>query len=135
MKIKKLAVAAVSFLHLKGPDDAFLYENDKPVGIDLYGPGTTQAALVEERQTTRALARMSENDGKPSLPPIERHRAEVAEDLAMLTHGFREIEYDDLTGEKLHVAVYADPELGWIKEQALKHVGKWGKFLPNSATS
>lgn len=135
MKIKTLAVAATAFLHLKGPDGTFLYDDGKPVGIDLYGPGSPQYAQVEERQTTRAIQRMQDNEGKVSLAPLAQRREEEAEDLALLTAGFRHLEYDDLVGQDLFKAVYADPTLGWIKTQATKQVGDWGKFMPGSPSS
>jgi hypothetical protein len=135
MKIKTLAVAATAFLHLKGPDGAYLYDDERPVGIELHGPGTTAFAQVEERQTARAIQRMQDNEGKVSLAPLAQRRAEEAEDLAALTHAFRGIEYDDLTGTELYKAVYAEPALGWIKAQVSKAVGDWGKFMPSSASS
>lgn len=139
MKISKLAVAATAFLHLKDPDGAHLYDDGKPVGIDLYGPGSPQFAQTEERQSARAIKRMQDNDNKISLVPIEQRRAEASEDLADLTLAFHNIDYDGadgapLSGRALYVAVYSEPTLGWIKEQVLKTVGDWGKFKPVSAT-
>lgn len=138
MKIAKLAVVTTAFLHLKGPDGALLYEGKEKVGIDLYGPGSPEYARIDERQSTRAVKRMQDNDNKISVAPIDERRAEAAEDLTALTAGFHHIEHDGpdgtpLTGVALHTAVYSDPALGWIKEQATKFVGDWGKFTPGSA--
>jgi hypothetical protein len=141
MKIATLAVAATAFLHLKGPDGTFLYETDKtPVGIDLFGPGSPEFARIEERQSARTIKRMQDNDNKLAHVPVEQRRTESAEDLADLTAGFRNIDHDGadatpLAGRALHVAVYSDPALGWIKEQVVKFVGDWGKFTPASPTS
>ena len=139
MKIATLAVAATAFLHLKGPDGTHLYEGKEPVGIDLFGPGSPEHARIEERQSARAVKRMQDNDGKVSLAPVEQRRAEAADDLAALTAGFRHIEHEvdgrQLAGVELHTAVYADPTLGWIKDQVARFVGDWGKFTPGSATS
>ncbi|MCU6454353.1 hypothetical protein LPN01_09700 [Sphingomonas sp. A2-49] len=141
MKIKTLAVAATAFLHLKGPDGTFLYEADKsPVGIDLFGPGSGEFAKIEERQSARTIKRMQDNDNKVAHVPVEQRRAESAEDLADLTADFRNIDHDStdgtpLVGRALHIAVYSDPALGWIKEQVVKFVGDWGKFTGSSATS
>ena len=137
MKIATLAVAASAFLHLKGPDGVHLYENGEPVGIDLFGPGSRESAQVEERSSARAVKRMTDNDNKMTLAPIDDRRREAAEDLAALTAGFRHIERDDadgkpLAGSALYRAVYSDPELGWINEQALKFQRDWGKFTPGS---
>jgi hypothetical protein len=140
MKIATLAVAATAFLHLKGPDGTHLYDDGKPVGIELFGPGSPESAQVEERQSARAVKRMTENDGKLSLAPIEQRRTEAAEDLAALTSGFQNIEHagadgQPLSGRALFIAVYSDPTLGWIKEQVLKAVGDWSRFTQGLATS
>lgn len=140
MKIAALAVASTAFLHLKGPDGAFLYEKGEPVGIDLFGPGSAEAAQLEGVQSARVIKRMQDNDNKVSNVPVEQRRAETAADLTALTAGFRHIEYDGPNGEPLHgaalfTATYADPKLGWINTQAIKFVADWGKFTPGSATS
>ena len=138
MKIAALAVANTAFLHLKGPDGVPLYEDNKPIGIDLFSPGTPEAAQVESRRSARAIKRMQDNDNKVSIPPIKQQRIEVAEDLTALTSGFRGVDYDDvdgqpLAGAALYSAVYSDPKLGWIKDQVVKFQADWGKFTPGSA--
>jgi len=140
MKILLLAAAATSFLHLKAPDGTLLVEDGKPVGIDLYGPGSPEYAVVEERQSARAVKRMADNDNKVAHVPVDERRVEAAQDLASLTAGFRGIELDGpdgtpLVGTALFEAVYREPGLGWIKEQVVRHVGDWGKFKPASPTS
>jgi hypothetical protein len=135
MQIKSLAVSATAFLHLKGPGGAFLYEADEPVGIDLFGPGSPEFSRIEERQSARAIQRMQDNDGKITPVPIAQRRQEEAQDLAALTAGFRHIEVDTLAGAALYEAVYSDPSLGWIKTQAARFVGDWGKFSNRSPTS
>ncbi len=137
MKIKMLAVVSTAFLHLKGPDGVHLYDDGKPVGIELYGPGSAQSGQTESRQSARTIKRVQENDNKLPIVPIEQRRAESSEDLADLTVGFRNLELEGedgtpLTGRELAIAVYSDPTLGWIKEQALKFVGDWGKFTGGS---
>jgi hypothetical protein len=138
MKIAILAVAATAFLHLKGPDGQLLYDNGQKVGIDLFGPGSDEYSRIEERQSNRAIKRMQDNDNKVSLPAADVRRTEAAEDLTALTAAFHHIEHEDangqpLAGAALYTAVYSDPSLGWIKEQATKFVGDWGKFTPGSA--
>ncbi|MEG3089499.1 hypothetical protein [Sphingomonas sp. PB4P5] len=139
MKIKALAVAATAFLHLKGPDGTYLYDEatKEPVGIDLFGPGSRESGEVESRQSARAIKRMQDNDNKISFPPIELQRSEAAEDLASLTAGFRHIEHDGpdgepLSGRALFHGVYSEPTLGWIKAQVVKFQADWGKFTPGS---
>lgn len=140
MKIIALAAAATAFLHLKGPDGSFLYDAGEKVGIDLFGPGSPEYALIEEAQSARVIKRMQDNDNKVAHVPVEQRRIEAAADLTSLTASFRYIDYDGpdgspLAGAALYSAVYADPKLGWIKEQVVKFVGDWGKFTSGSATS
>lgn len=140
MKIAQYAVSQTAFLHLKSPDGTYLYEKGSPVGIDLYGPGSDEAAEVESRQSARSVKRAQDNDNKFAFPPLELQRAEALEDLMSLTAGFRNIEHDGadgqpLTGTDLYRAVYSDPAFGWIKVQAFKFSADWGKFLPGSTGS
>ncbi|MEH3121979.1 MAG: hypothetical protein PGN16_08375 [Sphingomonas phyllosphaerae] len=140
MKIKQYAVALTAFLHLKGPDGTLLYEDGQKVGIDLFSPGSPEYGQVEERRSARTIKRMAENDNKIAHVPLDELRIENAQDLVTLTSGFRHIEHDGpegtpLSGQALYLAVYSDPSLGWIKEQALKFLGDWGKFTPGSATN
>ena len=142
MKIALLAVATSGFCHLKGPDGNFLYDEKtkEPIGIDLYSPGSPEAAELEGQQSARIIKRMQDNDNKVAHIPVEQRRVETAGDLTALTAGFHHIEYDGpdgqpLTGTALHTAVYSDPTLGWINVQAIKFVADWGKFTPGSPTS
>jgi hypothetical protein len=140
MKIATLAVAATAFLHLKGPDGQHLYEDGRAVGIDLYGPGSPEAAVIEAAQSSRAIKRMQDNDNKIAMPAMEVQREETTADLVAYTAGFRNIDMDGadgspLSGKALYVAVYSDPALGWIKSQVIKFVADWGKFMPGSPTS
>jgi len=140
MKIATLAVSPTAFLHLKGPDQQFLYEDTKPVGIDLYGPGSPEAAVIETGQSQRALKRMQDNDNKVVLPPIETQREETTADLVAYTAGVRNIEIDGpdgqpLIGKALSTALYSDPALGWIKTQVIRFVADWGNFKAGSPTS
>lgn len=140
MKIATLAVAPTAFLHLKGPDGLHLYEDGKAVGIDLYGPGSPEAAVIETAQSQRALKRMQDNDNKVVLPPIEVQREETTADLVAYTAGVRNIEFDGpdgqpLIGKALATALYSDPALGWIKSQVIKFVGDWGNFKGGSTAN
>ncbi len=140
MKIAKYAVANTAFLHLKAPDGTLLYEGKEKVGIDLFSPGSAEYGQVEERRSARTVKRMADNDNKIAHVALDTLRVENAEDLVALTAGFHHIEHDGpdaqpLAGQALYLAVYSDPTLGWIKEQALKFLGDWGKFTPGSPTN
>lgn len=137
MKIAALAVVSTAFLHLKGADGALLYdpETKEPVGIDVFGPGSPEASQVDDRQAARINKRMADNENKVTVQASIERRRDDADDMAILTAAFRHIEHDDpngqpLTGKALFAAVYAEPTLGFIKEQFVKFQRDWGKFKP-----
>lgn len=140
MKFNALAVSPTAFLHLKGPDGAHLYDDTKPVGLDLYGPGSPEAAVIEAAQSARAIARMQENDNKVVLPSIEIQREETTADLVAYTAAIRNIEIDGpdgqpLIGKDLTAALYTDLGYGWVKPQVIKFIQSWGNFKQGSPTS
>lgn len=141
MDISKATVANTAPLHLKDAEGNPLYSGgdvNKPVRIILYSPGTPQFAAVEARQSQRALKRMQDNDGKATVATPEERRAHSAEDLAAVTAGFENLTYSpagDATGIELYQAVYADPALGYIVNQANKFINDWGNFKRGSAAS
>ncbi|MDN4632317.1 hypothetical protein QCD71_12385 [Sphingomonas sp. PsM26] len=140
MKIATLAVSPTAFLHLKGPDGQLLYDDGKPVGIDLYGPGSDEAAAIESAQSARTIKRMQDNDMKIAVPSVETQREETTADLVAYTAAFRHLEHDGpdgqpLVGNHLAAAIYSDPKFGWVKPQVMKFVADWGKFMPGSPIS
>jgi len=137
LNIASLAVAATTALHLKNPAGELLFADDErtlPVRILVHGPGSKAYGVVESRQSARALKRMQDNDGKITAATPEERIAETAEDLAAITAGFENFEYqpdgaaDPVTGEDLYRAVYANQGLGFITKQVAKFVGDWGNF-------
>lgn len=136
--ITTLAVADTAFLHLKDAKGDLLYANGFPVGITVYGPSSPAYAIVEGKQTNRAVRRRNDNEGKLSLPGPDEARAEVAEDLAAITVSFDNLTYPPAgtaQGEALFRALYADPSLGFITNQVGKFVADWGNFSAGSPTN
>lgn len=133
------AVVDTAPIHIKGPDGEPLFDaNGKPLRIVVYGPGSTQFAAIEARQTARAVKRMADNDGKVSVAPPELRDQEQAEDLAAITVAFENFGYPpagDKQGTELFQALYADRSLGYITQQVAKGVQNWGNFKPGSAGS
>ncbi|MBL9070263.1 MAG: hypothetical protein JNM03_09760 [Sphingopyxis sp.] len=101
--------------------------------IIMHGPGSRAAGTVKSRRTARTLKRINENEGKITAATSEEALVENAEDLATLTISFENLSHGDLTGEQLFLAVYSDPELGYITAQAERHFNDWGKYKPGSA--
>jgi hypothetical protein len=132
MDVSKLKAASTATLHIKGADGMPLYDEGKPVRIKIHGPGTTTFGIVDARQTARSLARLNNNEGKITAPSAEERLAETAEDLADITISFEGLTSGDLVGRELFLAVYGDPELGYITKQVNKALGDWGNFKPAS---
>lgn len=135
MDVSKLKVTPTAAMHLKSAAGAPLFEDGKPVRILFYGPASRQFAELETKQTARSVARHNDNEGKLTARSAEERRKEAVEDLADLTVGFENLSSGELTGRDLHEAVYADPALGFIIEQANKFINNWGNFSGGSATN
>lgn len=135
MDIKKFAVEETGILHLRGADDEPLMgEDGKPMTITLYGPGSKQHARAQSAQQNRLVDKLKRK-GKTDQTAEQRAR-EQAEFLAACTKEFSSnIEYDGLTGDELFRAVYADESIGFIADQAAKHLGDWANFSKASPKS
>lgn len=132
--IRKFAVQETSVLHLRDASDELMYadeERKKPMTITLYGPGSKQYAKAQTRNSNRMIDKLKKK-GK-SDQTAEEKAQEIAEFLADCTKSFEHIDYDGLQGEELFKAVYADKSIGFIAEQANKHLGDWGNFTGGSA--
>jgi len=133
------AVVDTATIHVKNAAGEPLYadaERTKPVQIIIYGPGSKAHGAVEARQSTRALKRMQDNDGRITAPTAEERAQEAAEDLAALTVRFENLSYPpagDKQGAELFEALYRDQRLGFIGKQITKHLADWGNFKPGSA--
>ncbi|WP_404711484.1 hypothetical protein [Sphingomonas sp. MMS24-J13] len=136
MDFTKFAAKETAFIHFKGPDGAYMYDDGKKVGVTVYGPSSKQYAIVDDRGSARALKRMQDNDNKISPIPGDERREQQAQDLAELTVSFENITYPpagDAQGSTLFAAFYADPAMGFFKDQVAAGVNKWGNFMPASA--
>ena len=139
--ITKLRVSDTATIHLKGPDKEFLYadaEREKPIRVQLYGPGSKQFAAIDSRQTARAVKRANENEGRVVAVPAEQRTADQAADLAAITIAFENFEYPAPEGTsygsptEMFEALYADPKLGFLTQQVTKACTDWGNFRPAS---
>ena len=132
--ITSQAVNEAATIHIKSAAGELLYADEArtlPVRIRIYGPGSKAAGLVDARQSSRAVRRMQDNDGKITVAPFEERLQETAEDLAALTIDFENVLYPpagDARGAELFTAVYADQSLGFIVKQVKQFLGDWGNF-------
>jgi hypothetical protein len=135
------AVEDTATIHVKNAAGEPLYadaERTKPVQIVIYGPGSKAYGVVEARQSSRAVKRMQDNDGKITVAPFEERVRETAEDLAAITVRFENFSYPPAgkaEGVELFTAVYADPKLGFIAKQVSRFVADWGNFKAASPGS
>lgn len=133
MDIKKLAVAETGRLHLRAADDELIYadgKQEKPIVVNVYGPGSKQYARAMAAQNNRMLDKLKKR-GKADQT-AEQKAQEAAEFLADCTESFENIDYDKLTGRELALAVYSDAGLGFIADQVSAFIGNWANFTKPS---
>lgn len=136
MDIRKFAVEPTSRLHLRDASDELMYADEAktlPIAVNLYGPGSKQYAKAQAAQSNRMIDKLKRK-GKAEQT-AEQIAQEKAEFLADCTESFENMEYDNLTGSALAKAVYSDILIGFIADQAAKHLGDWSNFTKSSTTN
>jgi hypothetical protein len=131
--IRKFAVEATGQLHLRDANDELMYAGDKPMVVNLYGPGSKQYAKAQAAQQNRMIDKLKRK-GKTEQS-AESKAAEAAEFLSDCTASFENVDYDGLTGGELAKAIYSDVTIGFIADQVAKHLGDWSNFTKPSTTS
>lgn len=127
MDIRKYAVEPTSKLHLRDANDELMYTDEgKQVAVNLYGPGSKQYARAQAAQNNRLLDKLKRK-GK-SDQTAEQRAAESSEFLADCTESFENLEYDNLAGRELFMAVYADVSIGFVADQVAKYISDWSNF-------
>ena len=135
MDIRKFAVEETGALDLvSASDEPLIGDDGQPMVIVLYGPGSKAYAKAQAAQQNRMIDKLKKK-GKSDQTAEEKVR-EQAEFLAGCTQEFSaNISYDDLKGDALHRAVYADTSVGFIAEQVSKFLGDWSNFTKRSTTN
>lgn len=132
--IRKFAVEQTGRLHLRDASEELMHTPEgAPMVVNLYGPGSKQYARAQAAQQNRMVDKLKRK-GKASST-AEQNAAETAEFLADCTISFENVEYDDLTGRDLALAVYSDTEIGFVADQVAKHIGDWSNFTKPSTTN
>ncbi len=131
------ALLDVAPIHFKNAAGDHLYAGEgtsKPCRVYLFGPGSEQFALVEQRQTSRALQRAQDNDNKITLASPEERTAEAAQDMADLTSHFENFGYQgaDLQRDRFK-AFYADKKMVHFHRQVTKALAQVGNWKPGTA--
>lgn len=142
MNIKAMTkVVPTLFIQFRDPaTDALMFkdgDNEKPVGVDVYGPGSTQY-----RNAQAAIATANIKRGKKGLTgtTIQDNETEL---LARTTRRFVNFEYvvadkdgnDTTLPESLETykKFYDDVELAHLREQVVEKQGDLGNFTPTAS--
>ncbi len=142
--IKKYAVSPTAELHLRDAEKNLMYaqhdENGQGVsGTEmkavLYGPASTQYRVAMQNQSNELVDLIKQK--QKTSRSIEDSLTKNAEFLSSITKELRNLEYGDeaLQGEALFMAVYSDPELGFLSDQIAGWVQEWGNFSKPSEKS
>lgn len=132
MDITNLAAQDTFFVHLRHPGtDEPLYENKKPVGITVYGPGSSVHRQIAHERQNEILQRKHKK-GKPTITAEQLSEVEV-EGLKRLTVEVANLE---INGEKITPenvdTVYGDSRYRWLADQVNEGAGDWGNFIKDA---
>ena len=120
--------AETAVLQVKAVDGKPLMHNGKPVEIEMYGPGSEQAAAAQSEFDTAvrnaALQAMKVEGQKVDTAPL------IAKKLAGVTKAV--INFPIPGGA---VALYSNKKLGYITAQADRYHSDWANFPPACTTS
>lgn len=135
MDIKKFAVDETGVLVLRdSADEPMVGDDQQPMTITVYGPGSRQHAKAQAAQQNRMIDKLKRK-GKADESAEEKAR-EQADFLCACTKEFSpNIECDSLKGEALFRAVYSDRSIGFIAEQVGRFLQDWSSFKKPSTTS
>ena len=110
-------------------DGPLIGPNGQPVTIELYGPGSEQYVKVQaeidrgNQERIFAAAR-----GKTPKDAASEQRAAHTKKLVACTKAINNFPVDAKT-------LYANPRLGYIRNQVATFIEDWSHFLPVSAKS
>lgn len=142
MNIKSFAVNPTGRLHLRDAGDTPMYapngegtpDKTKPMAVNLYGPGSKQHAKATTAQSNIFLGKLRKK-GNSAEQTTDERLAEQAEFLAACTASWENVEYDELQGKELSVAVYSDTSIGFIADQVSAYLREWSNFTNPSTKS
>ncbi len=153
MDIRKKAVNTTGTLHLRDASEKLMYQEktlpdgkivddkDRPVRVNLYGPGSKQYARATTWQSNQFMNRVKKR-GKTEQTPEERAE-ENATFLGMCTQSWENMEYGEATSDDattpekqtaLSMAIYQDQEIGFVADQVAGYIKEWSNFLKDSPT-
>lgn len=136
--LTKKRVPPMGFVPLKERDGTpMVQENGEPCGARMHTPSSKIWQNANARRRRKALQRVREMGGK--LEAGQETPEDIAEFLTAVTEEFIGVEVplpEGKSGAKALVeAIFADPELGFIRDYLDEKSGDWGSFTFGSATS
>lgn len=130
--IRKKAVAPTLTFELVDAEDQPLIDEatEKPCLAVIYGPGSKKYLVAQAKKQAFLMQKVQK--GKSLSLSADEQIKTNAEFLADITESL-DLEYVDdkgrsLEGRDKHLAIYSDPELGFVGEQVLKKAGDWANF-------
>lgn len=133
MDIRSKSANDTARLVLRDPSGDVLRDDNGEVAVVVYGPASKRHANAMAARSNRAIDMMKRR-GKTEQTAAQKI-AENAEFLADCTAEFENLQYDNLTGRDLAIAVYSDQSLGFIADQVAEFIGDWVNFTKTSTTN
>lgn len=129
--ISKKKSLETATMDLKDGDDAQMFD-DKGVklSITLYGPGSKEYQRAQAKRQNKIVEKLRRKGKVDST--ADESAAETADYLASCTVSFNGFTYEKLEGAEMFKACYADPQLGYIRDQVAEFIGDWANFTPGS---
>ena len=133
MDLLDLEVEETSTLELlDSADQPLTGDDEKPITVLLYGPGSKQYQRAKTSQSNRYLRRMARKGSNADATSEER----VTDDANLLTACTASFSDNFKYGGEPasdHIAdIYRNPKLGFLGEQVAKHIGEWSNFTKGS---
>lgn len=123
--------ADIGVLDVQNPAGEPLLFNGQPVQIHMHGPGSDVYVRVQAKIDAAAQARtFAALRGKPSKTGVDDAREDQITKLVACT---AEVVNFPIPGGA--DALYRNPRLGYITNQASRFLEDWGNFLPKSPAS
>lgn len=127
MDIRTQALNASGRLHLKDKNGELLFdENGKDVAVNVHSPGTKQYAKAEAAKNNRMIDIMKKK-GKTDQSADSKNEDDALF-LADVTIDFENLEYEELQGRHLAMAVYQDYSLRHIRAQINEYLTDYSNF-------
>jgi hypothetical protein len=136
--IRKKRVSPTLTFDLTDAEDApLLNEDGTPCTATVHGPGSKKYVTAQAKRQSLLMSKIQRGKA-PTLSADEQ----IKNNAEFLTDITEELDLDYVTdsgqslkGREKLLAIYSDPELGFVGEQVLKKSGDWGNFSKKSDPS